>query len=336
MKNPIYDNKENSFIFNTVSEIDNDYVQVSYLDYSLGEKEPVETIEGETVEMHTISPKVFTKLAYLDRETSVEATSKIEEEQALKVFPGINVREQKLNMLRHKYADLLTRKGLNQLLMWGQSNFDKNLKNQWNASLVSTNKTIRRELIKVNFWPNPLRWFVNLFKKSYYEVTEETIDNNIHSIQRRMIAKILYASNFIAANGRFGPANVIVVNGRIGAMLQDSANFVYNSNNEVNRRMTGLELVGSIAGICVVIDFTKKWDDTSILVHRVGKATEPGLYMAYKKNFGENGSGLDVIEITDQEGSKTIVRGCQAIFEVGFKPELQTLLIPIDLPDFCN
>jgi len=48
-----------------------------------------------------------------------------------------------------------------------------------------------------------------------------------HSVQRKLVAKINNASNFIATDGRVGPAQYLVTNGNLASVLQDVAGYTY-------------------------------------------------------------------------------------------------------------
>ena len=60
-----------------------------------------------------------------------------------------------------------------------------------------------------------------------------------HSIQRKLIAKINNASNFIANDGRVGPAQYIVTNGNIASVIQDIAGYTVNPVNGAKLNTNG-------------------------------------------------------------------------------------------------
>jgi hypothetical protein len=49
-----------------------------------------------------------------------------------------------------------------------------------------------------------------------------------HAVQRKLITKIAHASNYIATEGRVGPAQYLITNGGLGAALQDIAGYTIN------------------------------------------------------------------------------------------------------------
>ena len=49
-----------------------------------------------------------------------------------------------------------------------------------------------------------------------------------HAVQRKLITKIAHASNYIATEGRVGPAQYLITNGGLAAALQDIAGYTIN------------------------------------------------------------------------------------------------------------
>jgi hypothetical protein len=89
-----------------------------------------------------------------------------------------------------------------------------------------------------------------------------------HSLQRKLISKIMNASNYIATEGRVGPAQYVVTNGNLAAALQDIAGYTINPVKS-NLNATGqLYPVGQIGGISIYVDPFMKYSDNRILVGR--------------------------------------------------------------------
>ena len=103
------------------------------------------------------------------------------------------------------------------------------------------------------------------------------------TIQRRILTKVLAASNLIATRGRRGPASFAVTSGKMATAMQDIAGFVaYPMANTVNQQSGALYPIGSIAGIMVYVDPNRSFDDTKIVVGRKGDGNSPGLvFMPY-------------------------------------------------------
>lgn len=106
---------------------------------------------------------------------------------------------------------------------------------------------------------------------------------NLYTIQRRILSKVLAAGNVVAQRGRRGPANFIVTNLQIASAIQDNAQFqVAPMANTVNQNNGALYPVGTIAGMTLYVDPNMKFNDNRVLVGRKGAANEPGLvFMPY-------------------------------------------------------
>ena len=103
------------------------------------------------------------------------------------------------------------------------------------------------------------------------------------TLQRRILTKVLAASNLIATRGRRGPATFAVCSGKMGTALQDVAGFVaYPLSNTVNQSGGSLFPIGAIAGVTVYVDPNRDFNDLRIAVGRKGDGNSPGLvFMPY-------------------------------------------------------
>lgn len=120
---------------------------------------------------------------------------------------------------------------------------------------------------------------VNMFQV----VDTTTSFENLSTIQRRVVTKILAAGNIIASRGRRGPANFVVTNAQIATALADVAQFTFAPmTNTINQNNGSLYPIGSLAGMTVYVDPNMEWNDTRVLVGRKGADEEPGLkFMPY-------------------------------------------------------
>ena len=103
------------------------------------------------------------------------------------------------------------------------------------------------------------------------------------TIQRRIMSKILAASNLIAQRGRRGAGTFAVCSAAIATALQDCAGFTaYPLSNTINQNAGSLYPVGAISGVSIYVDPNLPWSATKIAVGRKGKDNEPGLvFMPY-------------------------------------------------------
>ena len=137
------------------------------------------------------------------------------------------------------------------------------------------------------------------------------------TLQRRLLSRILAATNLISTRGRRGPATFAVCSGQIGTALQDCAGFVpYPLANTVNQAGGSLYPIGAIAGVTVYVDPTMTWGDTRVAVGRKGDGNSPGLvFMPYLM--------AESVE-TIAEGTmapKIAVKSRFALVDAGFHPE---------------
>lgn len=137
------------------------------------------------------------------------------------------------------------------------------------------------------------------------------------SLQRRVLTKILAASNLIATRGRRGPATFAVTSGEIATALQDVAGFVpYPLSNTVNQAGGSLYPIGAVAGVTIYVDPNMAWTDYRVAVGRKGDGNSPGLvFMPYLM--------AESVE-TIAEGTmapKIAVKSRFALVDAGFHPE---------------
>lgn len=116
----------------------------------------------------------------------------------------------------------------------------------------------------------------------FYQVNTTGFEN-LSTVQRRVVSKILAAGNIIASRGRRGPANFVVTNAHIATALADVAQFTFAPMaNTINQNNGSLYPIGTLAGMTVYVDPNMEWNDTRVLVGRKGTDEEPGLkFMPY-------------------------------------------------------
>ncbi len=139
------------------------------------------------------------------------------------------------------------------------------------------------------------------------------------TIQRRIMSKILAASNLIAQRGRRGAGTFAVCSAAIATALQDCAGFVaYPLSNTINQNAGSLYPVGAISGVSIYVDPNMPWSATKVVVGRKGKDNEPGLVfmpylMADKLSYPSEG----------MEGSPvTSLKSRYAVVRAGHHPQL--------------
>ena len=139
------------------------------------------------------------------------------------------------------------------------------------------------------------------------------------TIQRRIMSKVLAASNLIAQRGRRGAGTYAVCSAAIATAIQDCAGFVaYPLSNTINQTAGSLYPVGAISGVSIYVDPNLPWSDTRVVVGRKGKDNEPGIVfmpylMADKLSYPVEGlEGAPVTTLTSR----------YAIVKAGHHPQL--------------
>lgn len=157
-----------------------------------------------------------------------------------------------------------------------------------------------------------------------------TAGDNGGTLQRKILSRILAASNLIAIRGRRGAANFAVTNGQVATALQDIAGFVpYPLSNTVNQSAGSLYPIGSVAGVNIYVDPNMGWTDTRIVIGRKGDGNSPGLvFMPYL--MAESVS-------TIAEGTmapKISVKSRYALVEAGFHPQTMYYTLGVSFIDY--
>ena len=142
---------------------------------------------------------------------------------------------------------------------------------------------------------------------------------NVSTLQRRLVTKVLELSNLIYHRGRFGAGTFMVTNGRVASALADVAGY---SIAQVPTDMSGiagnLYPAGKVYGVQVYVDPNLSFGDTRICIGRKGADEEPGVkFMPYIM-----AESLQTIA----EGTfspKIGMKSRYAITEAGWHPETQ-------------
>ena len=148
---------------------------------------------------------------------------------------------------------------------------------------------------------------------------------NVSTLQRRLVTKVLELANLIYHRGRFGAGTFMVTNGRIASALADVAGY---SIAQVPTDMGGvagnLYPAGKVYGVQVYVDPNLRWGDTRLAIGRKGADEEPGVkFMPYIM-----AESLQTIA----EGTfspKIGMKSRYAITEAGWHPETQYVSMDI-------
>ena len=146
-----------------------------------------------------------------------------------------------------------------------------------------------------------------------------------HAVQRKLITKLVHASNFIATEGRVGPAQYAVTNGGLGAALMDVAGYTINPLKSKLNTNGQMYPVGQIGDITIYVDPYMKYNDNRILIGRKNNPDQPGICFV---PFLMAQSISIMSEATF--APRMILRSRYAVAELGFFPQKQFMTIYVN------
>jgi len=147
----------------------------------------------------------------------------------------------------------------------------------------------------------------------------------IHAVQRKLITKLAHASNYIATEGRVGPAQFAVTNGGLGAALMDIAGYTLNPVKSKLNGQGQLYPMGQIGDIQIYIDPYMRYNDNRIVLGRKNNPDQPGLiFVPYLM-----AQSISVISEATF-APRMLLRSRYAVADVGFFPEKQYMTIVVN------
>jgi len=147
---------------------------------------------------------------------------------------------------------------------------------------------------------------------------------NTHAVQRKLITKIAHASNYIATEGRVGPAQYLITNGGLAAALQDIAGYTVNPVKSKLNGQGQLYPVGSIGDISIYVDPYMRYNDNRIVLGRKNNPDQPGIiFVPYLM-----AQSISVISEATF-APRMLLRSRYAVTEVGWFPQKQYMTITV-------
>ena len=153
-----------------------------------------------------------------------------------------------------------------------------------------------------------------------------------HAVQRKLITKIAHASNYIATEGRVGPAQYLITNGGLAAALQDIAGYTINPVKSKLNGQGQLYPVGSIGDISIYVDPYMRYNDNRIVLGRKNNPDQPGIvFVPYLM-----AQSISVISEATF-APRMLLRSRYAVAEIGWFPQKQFMTIQVlDASGFLN
>jgi len=169
----------------------------------------------------------------------------------------------------------------------------------------------------------PLRGGVSIFDLNTSYVTGVGGETT-HVVQRKLITKMVHASNYIATEGRVGPAQYAVTNGALGASLMDIAGYTINPAKSKLNGSGQLYPVGQIGDISIYVDPYMRYDDNRIVLGRKNNPDQPGIiFVPYLM-----AQSVSVISEA-MFAPRMLLRSRYAVADVGFFPQKQYMTIVV-------
>jgi len=180
------------------------------------------------------------------------------------------------------------------------------------------------EMGSLNRQSAPIRSGVNTIfdLDTSYAGTAALGGETTHAVQRKLITKIAHASNYIATEGRVGPAQYLITNGGLAAALQDIAGYTINPVRSKMNASGQLYPVGSIGDISIYVDPYMKYNDNRIVLGRKNNPDQPGIiFVPYLM-----AQSISVISEATF-APRMLLRSRYAVTEVGWYPQKQFMTI---------
>jgi hypothetical protein len=125
------------------------------------------------------------------------------------------------------------------------------------------------EMGDLNRLSAPLRGGNPLFDlDTAYANTASLGGETTHAVQRKLVTRIAHASNYIATEGRVGPAQYLITNGGLAAALSDISGYTINPVKSKINGQGQLYPVGSIGDISIYVDPYMRYNDNRIVLGR--------------------------------------------------------------------
>jgi hypothetical protein len=245
-----------------------------------------------------IAPNVTTKRVQVGT-VEVSSALKITEIEDIKAQTGIDIVQKLESVLVNELSQTISKEIVNKVFEMGELN-------RQSAPGFSGGTTIFD------------------FDADTYFATNAPGGETTQSAQRKLITKIKNASNYIATEGRIGPASYIVTNGTLAAVLSEGSNYALQPEDATMNGNGQLYPMGKVAGMTIYVDPYMLYDDKRILLGRKNNPDQPGIIfvpylMAQSINL--------ISEATF--APRMLLRSRYAVTEVGFFPQKQYITVHV-------
>jgi len=265
---------------------------------------PMDRYSDDASYSGVIGPKISSKTIAVG---TIEVSSALRrtEIEDIKANTGMDIVQKMESILVNELSQTISKQIVAKIFEMGEINRKSAPLNSFATEVTSTASTIFD--LNTNY--------------AFSAVSGETT----HAVQRKLITKIAHASNFIATEGRVGPAQYIITNGGLAAALQDIAGYTINPVKSKLNGQGQLYPVGSIGDISIYVDPYMKYNDNRIVLGRKNNADQPGIiFVPYLM-----AQSISVISEATF-APRMLLRSRYAVAEVGWYPQKQFMTIVVE------
>jgi len=268
---------------------------------------PMNRFQDEKTYPGVIGPDVFTKSIQVG-DVEISSTLKRTQIEDIKASTGMDIVQKLEGVLINELTQVISKEIVSKIRSLAMKN-----RSSYTAPKMTDGVTSKFDLN------------VDDYLASIGGALAGSMGETTHSIQRKLIAKINNASNFIATDGRVGPAQYLVTNGNLASVIQDIAGYTINPTNTGKLNTNGqLYPMGNVGNIAIYVDPYMRWDDNYIYLGRKNSVDQPGLlFIPYLM-----AQSISLISEATW-APRMLIRSRYAVADIGFFPEKQFMAIAV-------
>jgi hypothetical protein len=276
-----------------------DHIPGFVTNWTAGGKYPMSRQDDDSTYAGVIGPKVSSKTIAVG---TIEVTSALRrsEIEDIKANTGMDIVQKMESILVNELSQTISKQIVAKVFEMGDLN-------RQSAPLYGATATITGQTI---------------FDLDTAYVTNGPGGETTHAVQRKLITKLVHASNYLATEGRVGPGQYVVTNGGLAASLMDVAGYTINP---VKSKLNGagqLYPVGQIGDITVYVDPYMKYNDNRMCLGRKNNPDQPGIiFVPYLM-----AQSISIISEATF-APRMLLRSRYAVAEVGWFPQKQYMNI---------
>ena len=259
---------------------------------------PMSRLEDDRSYSGVIGPKISSKTIAVG---TIEISSALRrtEIEDIKANTGMDIVQKMESILVNELSQTISKQIVSKIFEMGSLN----------AAAAPKDVTNTRSLFDLN---------------TSYAASTNVGGETTHAVQRKLITRIAHASNYIATEGRVGPAQYLITNGGLAAALQDIAGYTINPVKSKMNSQGQLYPVGSIGDISIYVDPYMRYNDNRIVLGRKNNPDQPGIiFVPYLM-----AQSISVISEATF-APRMLLRSRYAVAEVGWYPQKQFMTITV-------